>query len=175
MKQRADPPTCKCPCLPKGGDSPCNQLLSLRPSRPLGVLGPIYFPHSSYLIHHMRFGCRRLFGLLQGSTNNFCRQAINGLIMPYESHRRRYHCKDRKQPYDFFMHDQTLQGKCTPSNEEDRLQKETPCGKTESPQRWPASGSSQHRSFRFDPAVIEGKVFHQSRLTKYRTRALRDN
>ncbi len=55
MKQRADPPTCKCPCLPKGRDSTCNQLLSLRPSRPIGVLGPIYFPHSSYVIHYMRF------------------------------------------------------------------------------------------------------------------------
>jgi hypothetical protein len=81
MKQRADPPTCKCPCLPKGGGSPCNQLLSLRPSLPLGVLGPIYFPHSSYLIHHMRCGPGRLFGLLQGLTNLSCRQAIRGRIM----------------------------------------------------------------------------------------------
>ena len=90
MKQRADPPTCKCPCLSKGEDSPCNQLLSLRPSRPLGVLGPIYFPHSSFLIHHMRFGPGRLFGLLQGSTDNFCRQAIRGLISPNRGQRRRY-------------------------------------------------------------------------------------
>ena len=95
--------------------------------------------------------------------------------MPYESHRRRYHKTDRKQPYDLMMDDRLHQGKCRLANEEDRLQKETPWGKTESPQRWPASGSSQLRSFRFDPAVIEGKVFHQSRLNKYRTRALRDN
>ncbi len=175
MKQRADPPTCKCPCLPKGGDSPCNQLLSLRPSRPLGVLGPIYFPHSSYLIHHMRCGCRRLFGLLLGSTNLSCRQVIKRQIIAHKGQRRRYLLVGRQQPSYLMMHDQTSQGKCTPANEEDRLQKEAPRGKTESPQRWPASGSSQHRSFRFDPACIEGKVFHQMPLTRRRTRALRDN